>query len=404
MASEVAKAVKIALSGYYGLHNSGDEAVLLSILTALEQVGQEAGVSIEPVVLSGDPETTERLYGVRAAHRMRPWAVLRAIRSSDALISGGGSLLQDVTSCKTIPYYLTILQLAGWLRKPTFIYSQGIGPINHKTFYPYIRHVFSRATYISVRDQQSVKLLTRIGLQQKTIHVVPDPVIGLSLPSTPGVQTSAANSRQGFDIAGKPYVAVSLRFWNPDRSDMKAITKMLFQLSQMRAVHLRFLSFHGANDEQSSRYVMEKLKDNVFEVKSSRSTVCIDDAEHKSVMSLCPLLEHPQSMLKEVSQCRVLVGMRLHSLIYAASQEIPLAGISYDPKIDQFLNQLGVKAIGTTSTLDATQAASHICSLLDGADKWCEDRRRAIKMLKQKAGQPARQIVRRLRYMTQGGL
>ena len=75
------------------------------------------------------------MYGVKAYHRMKPGSLIRALREADGLISGGGSLLQDATSSKTIPYYLAVLKIAQWLGKPTFIYSQGIGPVSRPMFY-----------------------------------------------------------------------------------------------------------------------------------------------------------------------------------------------------------------------------------------------------------------------------
>ena len=83
------------------------------------------------------------------------------------MISGGGSLLQDATSPKTIPYYLGVLKIAQWLGKPTFIYAQGVGPVNRKLFYPMIRSIFRKCTYISVRDMQSGELLQSMGISGK---------------------------------------------------------------------------------------------------------------------------------------------------------------------------------------------------------------------------------------------
>lgn len=117
---------KLVISGYYGFRNSGDEAVLKSILTALEEESQRSNITIEPIVLSGDPESTTAMYGVRSVHRMKLKEVREALKESDGLISGGGSLLQDATGLKSIPYYLGVIKLAQWLKKPTFIYAQGL--------------------------------------------------------------------------------------------------------------------------------------------------------------------------------------------------------------------------------------------------------------------------------------
>ncbi|OMD20616.1 polysaccharide pyruvyl transferase family protein, partial [Paenibacillus odorifer] len=168
----VATPKKIVISGYYGFHNSGDEAVLQSILIALQQHAQAAGIEIEPIVLSIDPEWTSATYGVKSVHRMKLVEVRQAIYESSGLISGGGSLLQDVTGSKSIPYYLGIIKLAQWMGKPTFIYAQGIGPVHRKLFHPLIKSVFRKCTYISVRDEQSRELLLSMGLEQKNIEVV----------------------------------------------------------------------------------------------------------------------------------------------------------------------------------------------------------------------------------------
>ena len=51
---------KLVISGYYGFRNSGDEAVLKSILTALQEESQRSNVTIEPIVLSIDPSGQPR--------------------------------------------------------------------------------------------------------------------------------------------------------------------------------------------------------------------------------------------------------------------------------------------------------------------------------------------------------
>lgn len=355
---------RIVLSGYYGFDNSGDEAVLQSILLALEAQGKSNGIRFEPVVLSVQPEKTSRTYGVESAHRMRLGEVIRAIRGADGFISGGGSLLQDATSAKTIPYYLAILKIAQWLGKPTFVYSQGIGPVNKSLFFGWIRSVFNRCQYVSVRDQESKELLQRMKVN-KDIVVVPDPVMGMPLGAY-------AVTKDG---SGKPTIGVSVRYWNQDRSELKALAEGLKLVLDRSDAVLRFLPFHLPSDAEASAEVCNWI-----------------GPSYESRITTAHHVVYPQHMLAEVSQCSLLIGMRLHSLIYAASQEVPMIGISYDPKIDQFLNRLHMVSTATTDLIQADTVASESLRLLSQGDSWREEKRELIRRLKKEAQLPSQHI------------
>ncbi|OME67314.1 polysaccharide pyruvyl transferase CsaB [Paenibacillus odorifer] len=370
----VATPKKIVISGYYGFRNSGDEAVLQSILIALQKQSQALGISIEPIVLSIDPEWTSATYGVKSVHRMKLVEVRQAIYESAGLISGGGSLLQDVTGSKSIPYYLGIIKLAQWMGRPTFIYAQGIGPVNRKLFHPLIKSVFRKCTYISVRDEQSRELLLSMGLEQKKIEVVPDPVMGLSLPEDTDATTQSSELSNSL-----PVIGISVRFWEQDRRELEALAQGLIKANREVPLHLRFLPFHTPSDNEASRYVMDKLKGII--------------TEHGGQVSICEDAIHPQHMLREVGQCDVLIGMRLHSLIYAAGRRVPLIGISYDPKIDHFLDRIQCHPVGATNTLDAEHVAAEIVHLLNTGQEWRAAREDVISKLIQEAEAPARQIV-----------
>lgn len=371
----VAPVKTIVISGYYGFRNSGDEAVLKSILTALARAGEEAGVCIEPVVLSIDPEWTSSMYGVKAVHRMKLAEVRSAIQHSDGLISGGGSLLQDVTSPKTIPYYLGVLKLAQWAKKPTFIYAQGVGPVQRKIFHPLIKSVFRKAAYISVRDEQSADLLSSMGIARSGIEVVPDPVMGLPLPED-------ANALPVRESSSLPTIGVSVRYWDKERRELSALAQGLRQLGERRPVHIRLLPFHLPDDVEASREVMAQVG---------------GFGEGHSQISIAEDVLDPQQMLLEVSQCDLVIGMRLHSLIYAASRSIPLLGISYDPKIDHFLKRLDSEPVGTTTTLAAEQLAAGAERILQAPEEWIRSREAKIRELQEEARRPAERIVHYLR-------
>lgn len=363
---------RILISGYYGFGNNGDEAVLHAIIQALREEGDKQQITIEPIVLSIDPKATERMHHVKSVHRLHLFKIISSLRQCDAVVSGGGSLLQDTTGLGTIPYYLSIIKIAQLLGKPTFIYSQGIGPIRHKWYYPFIRHIFNRSAYISLRDKASVELIEQIGVQSEAaIEVVSDPVMGLPLQQP---QPTDKVSQE------MPVIGIAVRLWHSKRYDLDNIATALRLILEKRRVHLRFLHFQPPGDTIASQHIIDQLS-----------------SQYGEQISVATDIHDPQHMLREVSGCDLLIGMRLHSLIYAAAYGIPMIGIAYDPKVDHFLARIEMEAIGSTEQLDTHKVAEEAFRLLDEKQAWLEEKQHLIAQIKSQSQSPAQHICEYLR-------
>ena len=118
----------VLMSGYYGFDNSGDDAILKAVVKDLKKLNDDLSIT----VLSKNPKKTEEMYPVKAVNRFSVRDVINAIKSTTMLISGGGSLLQDVTSSRSLWYYLAVMAMAKMYNKPVMVYANGIGPINKK--------------------------------------------------------------------------------------------------------------------------------------------------------------------------------------------------------------------------------------------------------------------------------
>ena len=68
--------VKMMISGYYGFNNTGDEAILTSMVRAFkEKIPQ-----IKIVVLSQNPLQTSQAYQVKAINRLHLISILNCLR------------------------------------------------------------------------------------------------------------------------------------------------------------------------------------------------------------------------------------------------------------------------------------------------------------------------------------
>ena len=232
---------KIVISGYYGFNNAGDEALLTAILAALR--AEEPTVDI--TVISGNPGNTIAKHQVKSLYRFAAVRLLRAIREADLVISGGGSLLQDVTSKRSLAYYLSVIAAAKWKRKKVMLFAQGIGPIRSRFMRLLTRLVVNRADVITVRDHDSAEELARMGVPAAKVEVTADPVLMLNPESK--VMGKAILAEAGLNPY-KPIIGVSVREWPDNQHCLKQLAAALGKLSEEYNAQIAILPLQVSKD------------------------------------------------------------------------------------------------------------------------------------------------------------
>ena len=306
------KGPKIVISGYYGFDNCGDEAVLLSIIHCLRQLAPEARIT----VLSGSPDKTRESYGVKAANRWNPVIIAKELATCRLLISGGGSLIQDVTSARSPGYYLGVIRMALFLRKKVMIYGQGVGPLTIEKNRAGTGSVFSRCHAIALRDAASAELLRELGVRQN-ILVACDPVMALSCDD---VDPGKWKEESGKQKVEKPLLLAVIRCWK-DNGHIAPVAELLdTQISKGWDVLL--VPAHFPADMEAIAMLRGAMKTQPQSIDK-----CLTAREFLSLIA---------------SADRVF-SMRLHGLICAMALGVPMLGLSYDPKVGAFMEQAGAE-------------------------------------------------------------
>jgi polysaccharide pyruvyl transferase CsaB len=308
--------MRVLISGYYGFGNVGDEAVLEAIVLGLRRQDP----AIEITVLSAAPRLTAEFYAVRSLPRFRPLALLRALRHTDALLSGGGTLFQDVTSTKSLWYYLAVVALAKLLGKKVMVFAQGFGPVKKPLNRLLARIVLNRVDLITLRDTDSLAELEKCGIKRPPRSVTADPTALLPL-------RSLADGRRVLALEGvlleRPLVGVAIR----SVPHAPEVEEHLFHILADNLDHLIvnhglqpvFLLFQCPEDMQQANKVIELM-----------------ECRSHTVFRIC----RPDEMLSLFPSFSLVIGMRLHALIFAALNAVPMIGLSYDPKVKSFLGTI----------------------------------------------------------------
>ena len=286
------------VSGYYGYDNLGDDAILAVLCKDLVDLGFS---SQDIVVLSGNPEKTAAQYGVAALPRYDLGQIWRGLGTARFFISGGGSLLQDVTSKRSILYYLGLVEAALLRNVPVIMYAQGIGPVQSPSLRSWVGRAFRRSLASSVRDQGSLEFLLDLGLSREMITLCADPVFQHELVA------DVATEGKRLLLNLRPYSQ-----WG-EQKEMWLDHVMLWQ---NQGFVVEFVPL-GPGDAAMGRALQGG---------------CADLKVHPNLTL--------ETMGKVLSGANLFISMRLHGLIFGALHDCLPIGLNYDPKVEAISKQL----------------------------------------------------------------
>ena len=288
----------IVISGYYGSDNFGDEMILKVLIDKLKQF------DVNITVLSLNPEKTKALHKVNAVKSFDILKVISTILKSDVLISGGGSLLQDSTSVKSLFYYLFVIKIAEFFRKKVMIFAQGIGPVKNKFGEILCKKLLKKADCVTVRDDKSLFLLRGWGINDAKLVV--DPLFGLNLAGSTPTETVGIQLRSFKDLSEEFLVklakSVEQYFYN------KKIKIFSFQDSLDKKVCVHFEAIlKSLNPNIQTEVIYEKT---------------------------------PQELINLMRELQYMIAMRFHACLICAKYGIRTLALSYDYKVDKLAEEL----------------------------------------------------------------
>lgn len=312
--------MNIVISGFYGLGNTGDEAILEAIIDNLRDELNNPEIT----VFSLSPQKTAKIHNVKSIYR--GWRhqnkeKVKALRQADLLISGGGGLLQDTYSTKflfgPLPYYLLIVFLAKLCGTKVMFFSQGIGPVTSKWGKLLMRLFANMADFITVRDDFSKNYLQSLHVTKPKTVVTADIVFAFQHKVDEACLESIP-----IDSTEK-LVAVAVRPWFDHTEHYTQLATALDQLIEKEDILPVFVPMEGHHDVRASKEVVKRM------VNGDKCILLGPDFS-------------PNQYLHFISHCHMTIGLRLHSLIFSAIVAVPHIGISYDKKVESLLKRSGM--------------------------------------------------------------
>lgn len=310
----------VVISGYYGFGNLGDESLLDIIASSLAK--EIPGVKI--AALTKNPKADSPRTGLMCVSRFRFPSVWRVLGRSRLLISGGGSLLQDKTSKRSLSYYAWVIRAAGMQKTKTAVLANGIGPISYSSNKRLTAKVVSGADEVSVRDNDSRNELIRIGVNPDKIRVSADPAFLIR----PADEAAVAKTMAKLGVNGE-FFAVSVRPLGKPDEDPDENEQMAEELSKVCADTAR--KYHLT----PVIIPMQPTQDGKICARLHEMLNC------DGVNSVLYTPTDAPELIGVLAGAQMVVSMRLHLVIFASSAGVPVIGLSYDPKVNSMLQQLG---------------------------------------------------------------
>lgn len=352
----------IIISGYYGFKNIGDDAMLQAIINNLHTYRKDLRI----VALSNDPLEMKRAYGVDSIKRTNMFYIYKAMKHAKLFIYGGGNIIQDNTSTRSLFYYLSTTWLANRMRLKVMFYANGIGPLNKYINKKFTKKIINKVNVITLREEFSLQELRRLGIDKPRIILTADPALTVEMDKSVDVESIFA--KESIDSAG-PFIGISARRWQGLEKYAEIIALVIDYMIETYNIKPVFIPMQYPGDLLAAWAIADKMKGKPYIIKNKYNI---------------------SQTLGIISKMEILVGMRLHALIFAASLNIPIIGLAYQPKIEAFLEYIHQPSAGEIGKLEYEKLRDIVDEVWNNRAQIKEKLKSDVSRLKEKAYENAR--------------
>lgn len=323
---------RITINGWYGHFNGGDDAILQVFV---EQCSKRVKCNV--FVLSDLPENIKSTDNLQSKYHLKlsTFEIIKSLfngnlfgyfhnlYNSDLFVLGGGGLLRDNTSWKNLFRLLDEIWISKLFRNKVMLYAIGVGPFKTKFGKFLIASSVKICDLITVRDENSAKLLVQIGVPAEKIHLVADPAFLLESEAPRDSVLMDILFGEGKKIGVFPASGLVDGGHNFSRAILLA--QALDNLVEKTG--LQFVAF--------PMRVFESGVDDVAISYAIKSAMKYPDAMHIYEKRLSP------SELKWVTGKTMLnITVRLHAMIFSLASNVPVVAINYEPKVANVFSSL----------------------------------------------------------------
>jgi polysaccharide pyruvyl transferase WcaK-like protein len=356
--------------------NSGDLAIIRNTFLKLKAALPEATLHM----FADDPEYASERYGV-TAHPVsllkNPLGLARLLKSIDLVILGGGTVLQDDYFIGVIPINLSVPLLAKLFGAKLVCNAIGVGSAAEvsrvgQALCRFLVHFDS----ISVRDVESKEIIS--GWISDRVPLVVTNDIAADLPSSPFEAIASCMKEEGISFAKPTIVIAARKIYHHEPSWLYVLPSSLrARLGLQRKAHQQKLEEFKLTLARFCDHLVESYdadvvlmpfyssgggKDSENRSTPTRLFSSGDNRFAKEVLSKVKALGRvrvlersysPEEMLAIIGHADALVGVPYHSVVFAASQNVPMLGIHYVSKVERYMKILGLERYAVPATLEA---------------------------------------------------
>ena len=323
--------MKIFLIGWHGKYNIGDDIMLDIISWGAYKYWNVKKIYVlaSPSCLNDNESGRAKVIGIVTRNRIQNYINKAiAVIKSDALVFGGGSIYHAVNSCRWKYFYTKLFKL---IHRKGRVGSIGVsvGPFKEVEEVNWCKKLLKEFNFLIVRDKKSFELANKMLLPYE-VQIGFDLSVLYFLSHNTYTLSTAKNEQVniGFSILNyDKFKGEEYSFDISRNKKIKEVIKTLVNKDLTIKIRLFVLCKDKTfGDEEPANEIYQEIND-----------------INKSQIEIIKYVGDPKSIIYSMSECNVIISMRLHGSVLAYLLNKPLLMISYHNKCLDFAEYVGME-------------------------------------------------------------